>query len=195
MTVTAKKYHEQGVALFRQNNFEAALEKLNQALAEPSADARQTAEIYNDLGVTYKQLKNYPAAHQALDEAWSRFTDLDDTKGQAQTLGNRAVVYEAEELFEKAVEAYKESAGMFEEIGESEMAMYVWQAVSRLRMQQKQYLAAIGAYEEGIENMPKSSFKKKILQQILKIPGGMIGSRGRPDQPDEEDGDNEDKLG
>jgi tetratricopeptide (TPR) repeat protein len=193
--VTAKKLHEQGVALFRQNNFEAALEKLNQALAEPSDDAHQTAEIYNDLGVTYKQLENYPAAHEALDEAWNRFTDLDNKKGQAQTLGNRAVVYEAEELFEEAIEAYKESAGMFEEMGESEMAMYVWQAVSRLRMQQKQYLAAIGAYEEGIENMPKSSFKKKVLQQILKIPGSMIGGRGRPDEPDEEDDDDEDKLG
>jgi tetratricopeptide (TPR) repeat protein len=120
-------------------------------------------------------LEDYPAAHQALDEAMQRFTELADKKGQAQTIGNRASVYEAEEAFDQAIEHYKQSAAMLEELGESETAMYVWQAISRLRMRQKQYLAAIAAYEEGIDNMPEGSFKRKVLQKILKIPGGLMG--------------------
>jgi tetratricopeptide (TPR) repeat protein len=115
-----------------------------------------------------------------------RFVALEDQKGQAQTLGNRAAAYEAEELFEEAVETYKEAAGILEAIGENELAMYVWQAISRLRMRQGQYIAAIGAYEEGVENMPKDSFKRKLLGKILKTPGALLGGSAK-DEPDEDE--------
>jgi hypothetical protein len=96
-------------------------------------------------------------------------------------------VLEDEGALEEAIETYKQSATMLEEVGESEMAMYVWQAVSRLRMEQKQYIAAIGAYEEGVENMPEGSFKKKVLQQLLKLPGNMLGGSGKGSVEPEED--------
>lgn len=185
--MTAKKLQEQGVAAFRKEDYEVALAKFNEALSAAADDPKLTAEIYNDIGVTQKQLEDFPAAHAALDEAWNRFSELDDKKGQAQTLGNRAAVLEDEALPEEAVEAYKQSATMFEEIGESEMAMYVWQAVSRLRMGQKQYIAAIGAYEEGVENMPKGSFKRKVLQQLMKLPGNMLGGSFTSNAEPEED--------
>jgi tetratricopeptide (TPR) repeat protein len=185
--VSSKKLHEQGIALFREGKFQTALEKFNEALSSAGDDTRRAAEIYNDIGVVYKQLEDYPAAYQALDEAWARFTELADKKGQAQTLGNRAAVYEAEGLLDEAIEAYKKSAAMLEEVGENEMAMYVWQAVSRLRMNQGQYIAAIGAYEEGVDNMPEDSLKKKIMRQILKIPGGMLGGRGGGGQSEQDE--------
>lgn len=185
MANISKKLHQQGIDLFRAEEYEAALDRFEEALQNES-DARHMAEIYNDIGVTHKELEDYPAAYLALNEAMSRFTDLEDKKGQAQTLGNRAAVYEAEGLAEEAVETYKQSAAMLEEIGESEMAMYVWQAISQLRRSQGQYLAAIGAYEEGIENMPDSSIKKKILSQILKMPGSFLGGGGKKAEADDD---------
>jgi len=174
----SKKLHKQGLKLFHKGKYQAALQKLLEALQGAQGDARQAAEIYNDIGVTYKQLEDYPAAHKALDEALNRFSQLQDQKGQAQTFGNRAAVHEAEDQFDQAVEYYKKSAKMLEAVGESEMAMYAWQAVSRLRLKQRQYIAAIGAYEEGIDNMPAGSLKRKILQNIIKMPGSMIGGLG-----------------
>ena len=186
---SAKKLHEEGVALFRKEKFEVALQKLNEALQQATDNSRQAAEIYNDLGVIYQQLEDYPAAHTALDEAEARFTALADKKGQAQTLGNRAAVYQAEGSLEEAVDTYKQSAQMFEELGESEMAMYVWQAISKLRTKQGQYIAAIGAYEEGVSNMPKGSFKRTVLEKILKAPGSLLGSPSNTPDDDEEDED------
>jgi tetratricopeptide (TPR) repeat protein len=174
----SQKTHEQGVKLFRQGKNEAALEKFKEALAQATGDSLREAEIYNDIGVVYKQLGDYPAAYAALNEATSRFERLDNEKGQAQALGNRAAVYEAEGLLEEAVEAYKQAATTLENVGESELAMYVWQAVSRLRMKQKQYIAAIGAYEEGVDNMPDGSFKKKVLRRLLRTPGQLLGGVG-----------------
>ena len=185
MASTAQKLHQEGVKLFRAEDYQAALQKLQEAL-ENETDDRHSAEIYNDVGVTFKELGDFPAAFTAFSEAMSRFTKLEDKKGQAQTLGNRASVYQAQGQLEEAVEAYKQSAEMFEALGESEMAMYVWQAISRLRMKQGQYIAAIGAYEEGVENMPKKSLKRKFLQQILKMPGSILGGGGQ-DRGSEQD--------
>jgi tetratricopeptide (TPR) repeat protein len=183
----AKKLHEAGVALFRQGKAEAALEKLMQAADAALPDSRRRAEIFNDLGVVYRDLKDYEAAHESLDEAMTMFEAMADEKGQAQTLGNRGAVLEAEGDLEAAVEAYKESAQMLEQLGESDMAMYVWQAVSRLRAKQGQYIAAIGAYEEGVENLPKNSFKRKVLERILRTPGTLLGNAAPGIGPKKED--------
>ncbi len=193
----AKQLHEEGVSLFRKGNLEAALEKLNGALQEADEESRRAAEIHNDLGVIHSQLGDFAVAYEALDKAMDRFTALDDEKGQAQTLGNRAAVYEVEGLLEEAVETYKESAMMLEDLDENDMAMYVWQAVSRLRMKQGQYIAAIGAYEEGVENMPEGSFKRKVLQQILKAPSSMLGGPSNKEESDqdEEEDDRDPDLG
>lgn len=190
----AKQLHEDGIDLFRKGRFDEALQKLNDALQKADPNSRQAAEIYNDLGVVYNKLEDYNAAHQTLDEAMVCFTALNDKKGEAQTLGNRAAVYEAEEAFEQAVDTYKESAQIFEALGENEMAMYVWQAISRLRMHQGQYIAAIGAYEEGVENMPESSFKRKVLSKILKAPTSLLGGgASAADDDDDDDTEEEDE--
>ncbi len=182
---TSKKLHEQGVALFRKGNVTGALEKFQNALAL-AEEPQKRAEIFNDIGVAYKQLEDYPAAYEALDQAMTHFVNLNDEKGQAQAIGNRASVYEAEGEIEQAIEAYRESAKMLEAVGESEMAMYVWQAVSRLRLKQKEYIAAIGAYEEGVENMPDNSFKKKVMGKLLNIPANMLGA-AKPDKGEPEE--------
>ena len=186
MADISHKLHQEGVKLFRSNNYEAALHKFEEALSREAGNDQHIAEIYNDIGVTYKELEDYPAAYAALNEAMDRFTTLEDKKGQAQTLGNRASVYEAEGSLDEAIETYKQAAAMLEEVGEGEMAMYVWQAVSRLRMKQGQYIAAIGAYEEGVDNMPEKSFKRKILRQILKMPGSLLGGGGQPGGPEQD---------
>jgi len=185
--MSAQKLHQEGIALFKKGNYETALEKLNQALQAAGDDAHQKGEILNDMGVIHTQLKDFEAAHQTLDKALETFTNLADKKGQAQALGNRAALLQAQGQLDEAVETYKSSATMLEELGENDMAMYVWQAISRLRMKQGQYIAAIGAYEEGVENMPPGSFKQKVLQQILKAPGSLLGGVGQPKNKKDDD--------
>jgi len=186
MPTMAEKYHQEGVELFRAGHYEEAVERLQLAL-ENENDVHSQAEIYNDLGVVHKELEDLASATHAFDEAMNRFVELADKKGQGQTLGNRAAAQQAAGDPEQAVETYKQAAALLEEAGENEMAMYVWQAISRLRMQQKQYIAAIGAYEEGVENMPQHSIKRKIMQQLLKVPGNMLGGKFKSDQPDKDD--------
>lgn len=184
---TAKKLHEEGISYFRRGQLDEAIEKFQAALGSADENSRQVAELYNDLGVVHTQLAEYEAAYEALNEAMERFTASEDKKGQGQTLGNLAAVLQAEGDLEKAIESYKMAATLLEESGENDMAMYAWQAVSKIRMKQGQYIAAIGAYEEGIEKMPENSFKRKILQKILNAPNSLLGGSGSKAQPKDKD--------
>ena len=53
------KLHKEGVTLFRAGNYAEALEKLEIAL-QNETDPKHIAEIYNDVGVTHKELEDFP---------------------------------------------------------------------------------------------------------------------------------------
>jgi tetratricopeptide (TPR) repeat protein len=188
MTPT-RKLHQEAVRRFQAGDYAAAEQLLDEALARARAenDPALMAEVLNDLGVVQRQLGDHQAALAALQQAMEHFTSAEDNTGRARTLGNLAAVYESQEKFEEAVDTYKEAATVFEAVGETELAMYTWQAVSRLRMKQGQWIAAIGAYEEGVENMPERSLKRGFLTRLLRLPGKMLpGSKDEDDDADEE---------
>ncbi|MGQ9501723.1 MAG: tetratricopeptide repeat protein [Anaerolineae bacterium] len=168
-----QKLHAKGIQHYRAKCYAAAAQSFEEAriAAEQAGERHYLAEALNDLGVTRRELGEWDAAQQALEAAYGLFRELQDARGQAQALGNLASVYEGRGDRVAAAEAYRESARMFEALGENEMAMYARQALSRLHLEQKQWLTAIAAYEEGIEAMPDSSLKKKVLRQLMRLPG------------------------
>jgi tetratricopeptide (TPR) repeat protein len=170
------KLHALGITHFRAGRFADAAQALVDAsdVAEAGEDRQRTAEILNDLGVTYRELKEWEQAEAALEKAYVIFAELGNVKGKAQVMGNMGSILEGQERYEEAVDAYKQSANMFEQIGDSDSAMYTWQALSRLRLKHGQWLPAIAAYEEGIENLPDRSLKKGLLKRILRLPGGFL---------------------
>jgi len=175
----ANTYHKLGINHFRAGHLDDAAQAFDEALAavEAEDDRHKEAEILNDLGVTRRELGEWDQAEAALAKADVLFTSLGDVKGQAQVAGNLGSVLEGSQRYEEAAEAYRRSARMFEDIGESDLAMYAWQALSRLHMKHKQWLPAIAAYEEGIENMPDGSPKKGLLRRIVRMPGRWLLGR------------------
>lgn len=173
MTDNARQLHTLGIDHYRAGRYAEAAQAFEQACtaARAGGDRRRAAEALNDLGVARRELNEWDAARDALTEARSLFVELKDRKGEAQAIGNLASVHEGRGDHTAAAEAYRASAALFEEIGESELAMYSWQALSRLHLNQKHWLPAIAAYEEGIETMPDGSLKKGLLQRIVRLPG------------------------
>lgn len=167
-----RKLYTEGIQHYRAKRYAAAARSFEEAraAAEQAGERHCLAEVLNDLGVARRELSEWDTAQQALEAAYALFRELQDARGQAQALGNLASVYEGRGNYDAAAEAYRASAHMLEALGESELAMYTWQALSRLHLDQKQWLTAIAAYEEGIEAMPNSSLKKKVLQRLMQLP-------------------------
>ncbi len=171
------KLQKEGVDAFRAGNFELAEEKFLALIDAATAENNpaKVAEAHNDLGVVRKQLGDIDGALIALDFALNYYQSVDDERGEAQVLGNYGMVEEAAGKIEDAIQSYLDSAAIFEELGDSEMAMYSWQALSRLRLRNKDWINAIAAYEEGIAHLPDNSIKKKIVQTLLKTPQKLLG--------------------
>jgi tetratricopeptide (TPR) repeat protein len=188
MNMQIADLHRRGVEAFRNNNFEESLASLRSA-AEMAAQGEQTkllAEILNDLAVVEKQQKDYAASLKSIRQAIDIYKELEDQRGAGQALGNMASLLQETEKYEEAAEGYRQSALLLEEAGEDELAMYSWQALSRLRLKQKKFFQAIGAYEEGLDGMPEKSFKKKMIKGLMNFPQSMIGLN-RPEDKNKND--------
>jgi tetratricopeptide (TPR) repeat protein len=175
-----KKSEEQqkkGIEAFKVGDYEEAKAYFEGALEAATAenDRKKMAEALNDLGVVYRELDDIDNALQVLEQALQHYQDMDDERGEAITLGNLGKAEESAGKIDDAVQSYLDSAAIFEELGETEMAMFCWQALSRLKLNQKDWLGAITAYEEGIAHLPDKSIKKKILQKVLKAPTRFLG--------------------
>jgi len=173
----SEKHQKKGLKAFQTGDYEEAKTHFEAALlaAQTEGDRKKEAEALNDLGVICRELDDLDGAFDALETALDIYTELEDAKGEGITLGNMGKVEEAKQLYEDAIQSYIEAASIFEEINETEMAMYCWQSLSRLRMHQKDWLGAIVAYEEGIAHLPDRSIKKKVLQKVLQLPFKVAG--------------------
>ncbi|MFQ5578122.1 MAG: tetratricopeptide repeat protein [Anaerolineae bacterium] len=169
----------EGIDAFRAGDYELAETRFSEMadIARSRDNRLKQAEALNDLGVVRKQLDDLPGAFTALNQALAYYQESDNERGEAQVLGNMGMVEEAAGQFEDAVQSYLDAAAIFEELGDSEMAMYSWQALSRLKMRQNEWLSAIAAYEEGISHLPDSSIKKKVLKKLLQFPNKFIGGQ------------------
>lgn len=175
---TLDKLQQEGINAFKSGDYELAEEKFEKMveIATQEDNQQKLAEAFNDLGVIRQQLDNTDGAFEVLNKALTYYQDIDDERGEAITLGNLGKTEEAAGKYEDAVQSYIDAATIFEELGESEMAMYSWQALSRLKLRQKEWIGAIAAYEEGISHLPDKSFKKKMLQKLLKMPTKFINT-------------------
>ena len=173
----SEKHQNLGIEAFRLGDYDEAKTHFEAALeaARAEKNRKKEAEALNDLGVIRKEMNDLDGAFNVLQQALDIYGDLEDDKGEGITLGNLGKVEEAAGKTEDAIQSYIEAAAIFEEIGEPDMAMYCWQALSRLKMNQKDWLGAIGAYEEGIAHLPDNSFKKKVLQKVLQVPFKIAG--------------------
>lgn len=192
----AGRLHKQGIDHYMAGRYDDAARSFEEAAraAESSDDTRARAEALNDLGVTLRQLEGPDRALSTLQQAREIFASLGDQKGIAQAMGNIGSVYEDLEEPEKAAEAYRESAELFEELGEPDMAMHSRQALSRLHLKEKRWLAAIGDYEDGVDQMPDTSIKKKLIKSLFKLTDKILGVSGSDDDDDDKD-DDKDKEG
>lgn len=174
---SSESLQKQGIEAFRIGDYEEARTYFQAALksAKAEGDRKKEAEALNDLGVIRKELDDLDGAFEALQTALDIYGDLEDDRGEAITLGNLGKVEEAAGKNEDAIQSYIEAAAIFEELGETDLAMYCWQALSRLKINQRDWIGAISAYEEGIAHLPNSSVKKKIMQNLLKLPTKFVG--------------------
>lgn len=174
---TAEELKEQGVRLFQQRDYEAAMRLFQQAREAytTSGDNAMSAEMLANVGLVHRSLGEHQQALDAMDEALNSFKELDDSKRVAMALGNMGGVYVALGDKEQAYNCYRQAADIFEEIGEKKLYGETLIAMGDLQVRDGKIMRGAATYEAGLENLDDLSASQKVIKGLLGIRGKLTG--------------------
>ena len=174
---TANELKNQGLEHYRAGRFEDAIAAFLQAqqafLAE--SNVQQAAESANDRGVAARQAARFDEAEAAFADARRLFAESGDQTAQGQVVGNLGALAESRDQNDQAASFYREAIALFEAAGAADLEAETWRALSRLRMKQGQWFAALGAYDAGLTGVKHLTLTQQMLRRLLKTSRRLLG--------------------
>lgn len=156
---------------FHKGNYSKAIDGFKFAFAhyQEIGDELNAAEMANNLSVAYLQGRKPKDALAIVEGTDDIFAAHGDITKQAMAIGNKAAALEALKRYNEAIEAYNQSAALFEEVGETDLRSYVMKSLSALHLKQGDNFKSLTAMQQSINQKENLSFKERILKFFLKI--------------------------
>jgi len=152
----------------------AAFAHAQQAFLD-EGNIQQAAETANDRGVAARQAAHFEVAEGAFTEARRLFDESGDRLSQGQVIGNLGALSESRNQNEQAAAFYKEAIVLFDEVGATDLSGETWRALSRLRMKQGKWLAALGAYDAGLQDVKHPTPTQRLLRRLMRVSRRLMG--------------------
>jgi len=174
---TAEELKEQGIKLFQQRDYEAAVKIFQQAreayVAEDKPD--MGAEMLANIGLVHRSLGEHQQALDTMQESLNIFQEMGDNLRVAKSLGNMGGVYVALGDKEQAYNCYRQAADIFEELGEKKLYGETLIAMGDLQVRDGKLMRGAATYEVGLENLENLSPSQKIIKGLLGVRGKLTG--------------------
>lgn len=110
-------YLNMGTVFLALDDFPRALDVLLHAQKVDSSDGAMQAGVLSNIGLVYKNMKDYPQALRYQQEALEHYRQMGHRQGMANVLGNLATVYDLAGTPGKAIEYYERALRINKEIG------------------------------------------------------------------------------
>jgi tetratricopeptide (TPR) repeat protein len=168
---TADQANSQGLELYRAGRFEDAIAAFAQAQQAflVQDNLKGAAECANNRGVAARQAARLDEAEAAFTEAYHMSEKLGDRLSQGMVAGNLGALAESRDQRDRAVAFYKQAIELFEAAGAAELAAETWRALSRLRMKQGEWFAALGAYDASLDSVRHPTPTQRALRSLLGV--------------------------
>ena len=174
---TAADLKKKGMEHYRAGRFEDAMAAFAHAhgafLVE--GNLQQAAETANDRGVAARQAARFDEAEAAFTKARRLFDELGDRLSQGQVIGNLGALSESRNQNEQAAAFYTQAIALFDEVGAADLAAETWRALSRLRMKQGKWFAALGAYDAGLQDIKHLTLTQRLLRRLIRVSRRLMG--------------------
>ena len=162
---------KKGMEHYRAGRFEdaaAAFTHAQQAfLAE--GNPQQAAETANNWGVAARQAARFEEAEAAFAKASELFDELGDRLSQGQVIGNLGALSESRNQNKQAAAFYTQAIVLFDKVGAADLSAQTWRALSRLRMKQGKWFAALGAYDAGLQDVKHLTPIQRLLRRLIRV--------------------------
>jgi tetratricopeptide (TPR) repeat protein len=175
--VSVDQLVKEGKSAYQQGDFMAAARAYEAAaLSYASAgDALSAAEMRNNSSVAYLQAGEAQVAYKAVDGTPAIFANAGDIRRQGMALGNIGSALEATNRLEEAADAYRQSAEILQQAGETDLRAYVMKSLSALQLRTGHHLEALATMQSGLEGVEKPKPQQRLLQRLLKTPFNILG--------------------
>ena len=152
-----------------------AFESARKAYLDAGEDVL-AAEMANNLSVTYIQMDRANDALSIVEGTPQIFLTHGNQQLAGRAYGNLAAALEASGQRQEALEYYQLAAQIFSEEEDKEGYALTMQAISRLQLRLGQPIEAVSTMQVGLEAMPKSSLRDRLLKKLIDIPTRLMGS-------------------
>ena len=114
------RLNNEGIELQSMNQFQEALEKLQQALNIVREIGEQQGEgsILSTIGISYKGLGNSPRALEFFQQALTTQIKINDLYGQVKTLNNIGAFYNDQGMYPAALDVFQQALAICERVGD-----------------------------------------------------------------------------
>jgi len=132
------------------------------------------AEALNNRSVALLKAGLADEALQAVLGTDQIFASAGDTKREAQALANQAAALEALKKNTEALNVYRHSAELLEQIGDKESLTYVMQSISGLQLRMGKQFDAMASMDAALASKKNLSLKERLLKKLLHMPFKML---------------------
>jgi len=173
---SAKMYAKRGKMAYERGDYTQAAEDFKEAQKAYIllGDVINAAEMANNCCVAYLQVNEPEKALQAVEGTPEIFAQVNDLTRQGMALGNYAEALSELDQPDEAIDAYLQSANVFEQAGEDQLRANVLQSLSQFQFQEGRQLEALASMQSGMEGIKKPSPKQRFLKRLLSIPFDML---------------------
>jgi tetratricopeptide (TPR) repeat protein len=168
---------EEGLTLFQQGDHKAALDRFMRAAAlfQDTEDWGGWSEMHNNMGVVYRQQKNWKQAENALEQALDGFRQINDQNRVGQTLANLGDVFVGQRKRAEAAVTYEQAAALLADSGDGWRQSQVLRALSLHHLRQMHWFLAMSYMEQSLTANPDRGMSGWLFRTLLRFALGLAG--------------------
>lgn len=160
----ALDYYEESLEFFEQY-----AEKHRENPAEYEQARLGMANILNNIGLVYKEQKNYGLALENYRKALKLFEELESKPGIAQTQSHIGIVYLEGENYSDALMYSQDALRIYREIGQRKEVASALENIGSIYYQWGKYDQALQHYEESLQISKELNLKKEVYDVYKEI--------------------------
>lgn len=144
---------QQGLDLYRQSQFQAALKKWEAALTcyQKIANHQGEGRAANNLGIIYLQWGQYATAKEYYEQALNIAREVNDREGESNALGNLGSVYFSLSQYQTAIEYHEQALSIARGIDARQNEANWLSGLAGDYFSLSQYQTAIEHYEQALD--------------------------------------------
>ncbi len=168
---------EQLAIAVREGRLDRAAAELEGAVAaaQRGGGMKQSADLWNDLGVVYYLAARMEDSRGALERAYASYLQLNDRAGQGRALGNLARVAERCGDRDRALMLYAQAADLLHEAKQPADEFATLRSLSQLYLRLGGWIQALATFDRALTIKPGRGLLEAFLHVIYQIPLRMIG--------------------